>query len=59
VDDLLAAGTATLLAVRGDGETPLRTDTDVSNAPMSAAFERTGWRRFARRREYLANLDRG
>jgi ribosomal protein S18 acetylase RimI-like enzyme len=58
VDDLLAAGTNTLLRVRGDGETPLRTDTDVSNAPMSAAFERAGWRRFARRREYVADLDR-
>jgi hypothetical protein len=58
VDDLLAAGTATLLAVRrGEGnEKPLRADTDVANAPMAAAFERAGWTRFAGRREYVMDL---
>ncbi len=56
VDDLLASGTATLLEARGEYATPLRTDTDVSNHPMSAAFERAGWSRFARRREYVADL---
>ena len=55
VDDLLAAGTATLLeARRRDGnERPLRADTDVANRPMAAAFERAGWARFAGRREYI------
>jgi RimJ/RimL family protein N-acetyltransferase len=58
VDDLLAAGTATLLeARRSDGnEKPLRADTDVANAPMAAAFERAGWARFAERREYVVDL---
>jgi hypothetical protein len=58
VDDLLGAGTVTLLkAQKGDGrEKPLLTDTDVSNAPMAAAFERAGWARFASRREYVLNL---
>ena len=58
VDDLLAAGTATLLDVRSKGgdEKPLRADTDVANAPMAAAFERAGWARFARRREYGVDL---
>ncbi|HEX6708979.1 MAG TPA: hypothetical protein VF068_01490 [Rubrobacter sp.] len=58
VDDLLAAGTATLLDAREkDGfEKPLRADTDVSNAPMAAAFERVGWVRFAGRREYVMSL---
>ncbi len=58
VDDLLAAGTATLLEARrreGDGK-PLRADTDVANAPMAAAFERARWVRFASRREYAAGL---
>ncbi len=58
VDDLLSAGTATLLDARGSDGTPLRADTDVSNAPMSAAFERAGWARFASRREYAADLAR-
>jgi RimJ/RimL family protein N-acetyltransferase len=55
VDDLLAAGTATLLGVRRrDGnEKPLRADTDVANGPMAAAFKRAGWARFAGRREYV------
>jgi RimJ/RimL family protein N-acetyltransferase/predicted N-acetyltransferase YhbS len=55
VNDLLAAGTTTLLEVRRrDGnEKPLRADTDVANGPMAAAFERAGWARFAGRREYL------
>jgi len=58
VDDLLATGTATLLAVRAKrrNEKPLRADTDVSNAPMAAAFERAGWARFAGRREYIKEL---
>ena len=55
VDDLLAAGTATLLRARmGNGnEKPLRADTDVANGPMAAAFEQAGWARFAGRREYV------
>jgi predicted N-acetyltransferase YhbS/RimJ/RimL family protein N-acetyltransferase len=56
VDDLLAAGTATLLEARGRGERPLRADTDVANAPMATAFERVGWARFATRREYVMDL---
>ncbi len=55
VDDLLAAGTATLLAARSRDEKPLIADTDVSNAPMAAAFERAGWARFASRREYVVD----
>jgi predicted N-acetyltransferase YhbS len=57
VDDLLAAGTATLLEARmrdGD-EKPLRADTDVANGPMTAAFGRAGWARFAGRREYVVS----
>jgi RimJ/RimL family protein N-acetyltransferase len=58
VDDLLAAGTATLLDARAEGgtEKPLRADTDVANAPMAAAFGRAGWTRFAGRREYVVDL---
>jgi RimJ/RimL family protein N-acetyltransferase len=58
VDDLLAAGTATLLEARArDGnDRPLRADTDVANAPMAAAFERAGWTRFAGRCEYGVDL---
>ena len=58
IDDLLAAGTATLLAAQGRGgdEKPLRADTDVANVPMAAAFERVGWARFAGRREYSVDL---
>ncbi|MBA2534963.1 MAG: GNAT family N-acetyltransferase [Rubrobacter sp.] len=58
VDDLLAVSTATLLeAQNGAGkEKPLLTDTDVSNTPMAAAFERAGWTRFAGRREYVMDL---
>jgi RimJ/RimL family protein N-acetyltransferase len=58
VDDLLAAGTATLLeARRREGnDRLLRADTDVANGPMAAAFERAGWKRFAGRREYAAAL---
>ena len=61
VDDLLAAGTTTLLEVREEGgnEKPLRADTDVANAPMAAAFERAGWARFAGRREYVIDLTSG
>lgn len=54
VDDLLAAGTDTLLETKI--EAPLRADTDVANEPMAAAFERVGWARFARRREYKKKL---
>jgi ribosomal protein S18 acetylase RimI-like enzyme len=58
VDALLAAGTAALLkARRRDGhEKPLRADTDVANVPMAVAFKRTGWARFAGRREYIVDL---
>ena len=58
VDDLLAAGTATLLEARAryGNEKPLRADTDVANAPMATAFERAGWTRFAGRREYSVDL---
>ena len=58
VDDLLAAGTLSLLGARAEGgtEKPLRADTDVANAPMAAAFGRAGWRRFAGRREYVVDL---
>jgi GNAT superfamily N-acetyltransferase/RimJ/RimL family protein N-acetyltransferase len=55
VNDLLAAGTATLLAA-GKNDKPLIADTDISNAPMAAAFERAGWTRFAGRQEYVKNL---
>ena len=54
VNDLLARGTETLLRV-GNGQV-LRADTDVDNAPMAAAFERAGYRRFATRREYEIRL---
>ena len=59
VDDLLAAGTATLLdaLVKGGDEKPLRADTDVTNAPMAAAFKRAGWAKFAGRREYGVDLN--
>lgn len=58
IDDLLAAGTVTLLGARAKGtnEKPLQADTDVANAPMAAAFERAGWARFAERREYSVDL---
>ena len=58
VDELLAAGTATLLEARAryGNERPLRADTDVANSPMAAAFERAGWTRFAGRREYSVDL---
>jgi hypothetical protein len=54
VDDLLAFGTAMLLEARRRNmyDKPLKADTDVANGPMAAAFERVGWARFARRREY-------
>jgi ribosomal protein S18 acetylase RimI-like enzyme len=55
VDDLLAAGTATLLEASGN-EKLLIADTDVSNKPMAAAFERAGWTRFAGRQEYVMDL---
>ena len=56
IDDLLAAGTATLLKVRERNGKPLIADTDVANEPMAAAFERAGWARFAGRREYVIAL---
>ena len=56
VDDLLAAGTATLLEAQSKNEKPLIADTDVANGPMAAAFERAGWVRFAGRREYVVSL---
>jgi RimJ/RimL family protein N-acetyltransferase/predicted N-acetyltransferase YhbS len=56
IDDLLAAGTATLLEVRVRNGKPLIADTDVANEPMAAAFERAGWARFAGRREYVIAL---
>jgi RimJ/RimL family protein N-acetyltransferase len=57
VDDLLARGTAIL---RHDvPNMAIRADTDLANAPMAAAFERAGYRRFATRREYdLSTLSR-
>jgi RimJ/RimL family protein N-acetyltransferase len=54
VNDLLARGTATLRRIAAD--TIIRADTDVSNAPMAAAFERAGYSRFATRREYELRL---
>ncbi len=56
VNDLLAAGTATLLQAARENNKPLIADTDVSNAPMAAAFERAGWTRFAGRQEYVNDL---
>ena len=60
IDDLLAAGTATLLEARGreENEKPLQADTDVANAPMADAFVRAGWERFGGRREYAVDLAR-
>jgi hypothetical protein len=50
VDDLLARGTAIL---RHDvPDMVIRTDTDLANAPMAAAFERAGYEQFATRREF-------
>jgi predicted N-acetyltransferase YhbS/ribosomal protein S18 acetylase RimI-like enzyme len=61
VDDLLAAGTVSLLGARAEDGTgkPLRADTDVANAPMAAAFGRAGWTRLAGRREYVVDLTQG
>ncbi len=58
VDDLLAAGTATLLDVRtrDADEKVLWANTDVANATMAAAFKRAGWVRSAGRREYGVDL---
>jgi hypothetical protein len=58
VDDLLAAGTVSLLSDRA-GSKPLIADTDVSNAPMAAGFRRAGGSEFAGRREYGVNLTSG
>ena len=59
VEDLLAAGTATLLDARAKAGTrkPLRADTDVANGPIATAFVRAGWSRFAGRREYVMDLN--
>jgi RimJ/RimL family protein N-acetyltransferase len=54
VNELLARGTVTLLRI-GRGM-DIRADTDVTNAPMAAAFERAGYSRFATRREYELRL---
>ena len=58
IDDVLAAGTATLLEARSrnGNQKPLLADTDVANEPMAAAFERAGWARFAGRREYVMDF---
>jgi hypothetical protein len=57
IDDLLAAGAATLLAAgSGAGGKSLRADTDIANVPMAAAFRRAGWDEFAKRREYGLDL---
>jgi len=56
IDDLLAAGTQTLLEVREKNGKPLIADTDVANEPMAAAFARAGWTRFAGRREFILGL---
>jgi RimJ/RimL family protein N-acetyltransferase len=53
VDDLLARGTEILAST---GATSIRADTDTRNAPMADAFERAGYSRFARRREYAVKL---
>lgn len=53
VDDLLALGTTTLHEA---GPESITADTDARNKPMAAAFERAGWARFARRREYSVDL---
>jgi len=53
VDDLLAAGTTALIKAQRKNNKPLIADTDVSNSPMAAAFERAGWTRFAGRQEYV------
>ncbi len=50
IDDLLARCTSILRRDMPDLE--IRADTDLANAPMAAAFERAGYRRFATRREY-------
>lgn len=38
------------------GESYIRADTDVANAPMAQAFLRAGYRKFANRREYSLRL---
>jgi RimJ/RimL family protein N-acetyltransferase len=59
IDELLAAGTATLLDAQSKNTKPLIADTDVANGPMAAAFQRAGWVRFAGRREYVMDLGAG
>ena len=53
VANLLTMGTHTLLAA---GAEYVRTDTDIRNVSMAAAFRRAGYSEFARRREYSAKL---
>lgn len=53
VDDLLAKGTATLIA---SGAWRIRADTDTENAPMAAAFRRAGYVEFATRAEFSIDL---
>ncbi len=50
VDELLAHGTRTLR--RDAPDAVIRTDTDLANEPMAAAFARAGYTRFGTRREY-------
>jgi RimJ/RimL family protein N-acetyltransferase len=47
VDDILAEITRVLAAE--DAATVIRADTDLANLPMAAAFDRAGYRNFARR----------
>jgi RimJ/RimL family protein N-acetyltransferase len=47
VDDVLAEITRLLAAQ--DAATVIRADTDLANVPMAAAFDRAGYRNFARR----------
>lgn len=54
IDTLLARATDTLLSLDIQ---QIRADTDVSNAPMAAAFTRAGYTNFATRREYQRKLE--
>ncbi|BAZ16993.1 GCN5-related N-acetyltransferase [Calothrix sp. NIES-4071] len=51
--ELLAQATQTLLS---DGATRIRSDADVNNIPMVAAFGRAGYNQFALRKEYRRRL---
>ncbi|OKH48912.1 hypothetical protein NIES2101_21495 [Calothrix sp. HK-06] len=52
-NELLTQGTQTLLS---DGATRIRSDADVNNIPMVAAFRRAGYNQFALRKEYRRRL---